>query len=221
MKSAHKVRLLVAAALLGAGFAVSSGAATISLVPSTQTIAPGNATNVDIVLSGLAPTETVGAFSFLLSFNNAILLGNSFTIDPGGIFGPGALDLSGGFVPVGGSPLDVVFAADVLIDEPTLNGAEGTGFTLATVNFTGLAEGLSPLTLAAAPSLGVFLSNFAGTGEIPASAVNGSICVDSPNGRISPCVGSVPEPATLILSALGAGVAALVGRRRRELQPQA
>src|SRR3954453_4465438 len=95
----HKaVRVLAAAALLAAGSVGSSGAATISVSPSAQTIAPGGGANVDIVLSGLTANEVVGGFSLLFSFNNAILgAPNSYTNNPGNVMGAAPLDLSNGF----------------------------------------------------------------------------------------------------------------------------
>ena len=176
---------------------------------------------MDIVLSGLAPTETVGGFSFLLSFSNGILgAPGSFTVDPGGVLGVlfpvgSALDLSGGFGAGTTSPLDVFMLADVTLSEADLKAAEGTGFTLAHVSLTGLAEGLSPLNLSVSPSQGGFFSAFDGVTLIPATAVNGSVCVDDPATPGNRCAANVPEPGTIALALIGAGFTALVGRRRR------
>jgi hypothetical protein len=210
------VRLLAAVAVVGAGLAGTSAASTISVLPSTQTIAPGATATVDIVLSGLAAGETVGGFSFLLNFNNSILgTPESFVNDPDHKMGALPLDGSPGFNGGSGSPLSLYFLADGLISEPALKALEGTGFRLATVTFTGLNEGLSPLTLSISPLAGTFLSDFTGFGVIPATAVNGSVCVDNPATAGDPCarVSPVPEPATLSL--LGAGIAFAARRRRR------
>jgi len=214
------VRLLAAVALVGAGLVGTSEASTISVIPGAQTIAPGGTATVDIILSGLTAGETVGGFSFLLSFSNAILgAPDSFTNDPDSKMGPLPLDLSPGFTGLGGSPLSLFFLADGVISEAALKVLEGTGFRLATVSFTGLAEGLSPLTLSVSPLTGVFLSDYLGTGVIPATAVNGSVCVDDPQTPGNNCNASdVPEPATLSL--LGAGLAALVARRRRQARSE-
>src|SRR5690349_2273083 len=106
----RSVRTLVTAALLAAAGAVAtSQAAVLTVTPSTQTIAVGGVAGVDIVLSGLGPTETAGGFSFLLSFNSSILgAPGSFTLDPAGVLGPLALDLSNGFGAGTTSPLDVL-----------------------------------------------------------------------------------------------------------------
>lgn len=214
------VRALVTAALLAAAGAVAtSQAAVLTVTPSSQTIAPGGSAAVDIVLSGLGPTETVGGFSFLLSFSDGILgAPGLFTLDPAVVLGPGSLDLSAGFGAGGTSPLDVLLVADLALSEADLKLAEGTGFTLAHVELTGLSEGLSPLTLSASPAFGGFLSTFDGTALIPAVAVNGSVCVDDPSTPGNSC--TVPEPGTIALALMGAGFTALVGRRRRKLELQ-
>jgi hypothetical protein len=204
--------------LVGAAFVGKSEGAIISVLPSTQTIAPGGTASVDIVLSGLAAGETVGGFSLLLSFNNTILgAPESFVNNPDNKMGASPVDLSPGF---SGGVLSLFYLADGLISEPALKAIEGTGFRLATVSFTGLAEGLSPLTLSISPITGVFLSDYLGTGVVPATAVSGSVCVDNPATPGDRCgAAAVPEPATLAL--LGAGISALVVQRRRRARSQA
>jgi hypothetical protein len=223
MTSIHRaVQFLAVLAMVGAAFVGKSEGGIISVLPSTQTIAPGGTASVDIVLSGLAAGETVGGFSLLLSFNNSILgTPDSFVNNPDGKMGLLPLDLSPGFTGGSGSPLSLYYLADGFITEPNLKLAEGAGFRLAMVNFTGLAEGLSPLTLGISPLTGVFLSDYLGTGVIPASAVNASVCVDNPSTAGDPCATQnvVPEPGTIAL--LGTGVAALVVRRRRQARSSA
>lgn len=212
------VRFLAVGVLVGAAFVAKSEGAIISVLPSTQTIAPGGTASVDIVLSGLAAGETVGSFSLLLSFNNTILgAPESFVNNPDNKMGALPLDISPGF---SGGVLSLYYLADGVISEPALKALEGTGFRLATVSFTGLAEGLSPLTLGISPLTGVFLSDYLGTGVVPATAVSGSVCVDDPATPGDRCgAAAVPEPATLAL--LGAGISALVVQRRRRARSQA
>ena len=215
------LRSLVAVLVVVAGFAAAAQASTISIQPTTQTIAPGGIASVDILLSGLTDTEIVGAFAVRLSFNNTIVgAPETFQVDPDtkmGAYDP-FNDFSGFS---SGSTLDLVYLSNLLTFPDTPVGAanlklsEGTGFRLATVTFTGLTEGLSPLTLVAIPGGGPVLSAFQGTTAIPFVFQNGSICVDDGQGpsRCGPA-DVVPEPATLAL--LGTGIAAFGARRRRK-----
>jgi hypothetical protein len=86
---------------------------------------------------------------------------------------------------------------------------------LATVTFTGLSNGFSLLTLSAPGN--AFFSDFDGNNVIPTQISNGDVCVGGVPGV--PCVAAasaVPEPATFAL--VGAGLAALVVRRRRQVK---
>ena len=118
------LRFLVATALVGAGFVGTSEATTISVLPNTQTFAPGATVSEDIVVSGLGAGDTVGGFSFLLSWDSSILgAPQSFVNDPDHKMGALPLDLSDGFTG-GGSPLSIFFLADGVISEPALRASE-------------------------------------------------------------------------------------------------
>jgi hypothetical protein len=153
MSIRNATRFLAAVVLVGAGFVGTAQASTISIVPGSQTIAPGVTTGIDIVLTGLSATETVGAFSIVLTFNDTILDGMGFANDPGDKMGAGApdcllgpCDASLGFAAGGNSPLDLFYAADLVTPEAVLHALQTGGpFVLAHVNFRGATEGLSHL----------------------------------------------------------------------------
>lgn len=198
------LRAMAVASLAAAAFLSPAGASpVVSIDPTDQTINVGDPASIDIIVSGL--TDPVGGFSFTLSFIDTIVTGTAFANDPDTKMGAVPLDLSGGFTGAGGSPLDIFFVADVSETEASLAASQGTGFRLARVDFTGIANGLSPLTLT-----NVVLSNWDGSSTLPDVRVaNGSICV----GGDCP---TVPEPATLLLVATALGVLALRRRKHTE-----
>jgi hypothetical protein len=185
------LRALIAGLVIVAA-ARTEAAPIVSITPSTQDVMVGDPVSVNIDVNGL--TAAVAGFQLLLSFDDSLLEGTGYTIGSG--LGAG-LDESLGFAGGNGSPLDLYFTS--FEDEATLAAAQGTGFTLATVTFNAIANGLSPLSLS-----GVVLTDPLGT-EIAFQHVNGSVCV---GGNCT----TVPEPGTLSL--VGAGLAVFWLRRR-------
>ena len=207
MTSAKKLfRILTVALALTGAVAAQTEAAIISVSPVSQTANVGDTVTADIIVSGLAADESVGGSSFLLSFNDSVLSGFSYTLDPDAKMGfavcGAGCDFSGGFAGGTGSPLDVFFIADASLDHTALKALQGAGFRVATVSFTATANGFSPLYLTAGG--GDLLSDAEGN-TLPAQAVNGSVCV----GGTCP---AAPEPGLLAL--LGAGLSAVAVRRK-------
>ena len=198
-------RLALAALAATAFLSQAEAAPVVSISPATQNVGVGGNAAVDIIVSGLSATDPTGGFSLTLGFNNSFVSGVSFLNDPGTKMGAVPLDLSGGF---SGGSLDLFFVADVTATLASLAAAEGTSFTLATVNFMGVAAGLSPLTLS-----NVVLSNWNGTADLAGVTVtNGEICVGAIGATCA--INPIPEPATMLLFAAGLGAVALRQRRR-------
>ena len=224
-------RILVLGILAGVLFAVRAEAVPIiSISPVSQSVNVGDPVSVDILVSGLGAAEAVGGFSLILSFNSAILSGVGFSIDPDvdaghpdGRLGVEDSSLSGGFA---GGTLDLfVFAQDFAPagagpeEFANLKPLQGAGFRLATVNFSAIGAGLSPLTLSVAAPGGTFLSDADGA-NLAATGENGSVCVAPAAGVPANCdVAAVPEPGTIAL--FGTGIAALFLRRRRQVRSRA
>lgn len=216
MISARKMfRVFTLAAALGLAAVAPSQAAIISISPASEDVVFGDNVFVDVVVSGLAPDESVGGASFFLSFDTSILTGVGFTLDPDATMGV-IDDLSGGFTGGTGSPLDIFFLADITFDHAALKLNQGASFTLATIQFQATGNGLTPLTLSTAGPSGAFLSLADGFTDLPATAVNGDVCV-IPAGTAPSCPRQSPEPGTmaLLLVGFGAAVARRSAARRR------
>ena len=207
MKSIKRVmRVLAMVAMVGAGLGANAEAAVISISPASQNANVGNTVNVDILVS-LGLGEVVGGVSLFLGFNPAILTGVSYVADPDakmGVAACGFCDFSGGF---SGGVLDLYFLADANLNQAALGALQGGGFRLATVSFLASGPGTTALTLSHAQPGGAFLSDANGN-VLPATAVNGSVCVGP-----SCFPSQVPEPGTLVL--MGMGLALAVSRHRR------
>jgi PEP-CTERM motif len=196
MTSTFKVfRVAALAILLGFGTVTHAAAAPIvSIDPVLQTVQVGDALSVDLVVSGL--TEVIGGFQALLSFDDSILSGVGYVIDPDDEF-DGELDFSFGFSGVDDSPLDLFVVG-------TPGAGQPTSFRLATISFMATALGLSPLTLS-----GVILSDEGGDADIFPGVQSGAVCVAVQGETCR----TVPEPGLLAL--IGTGIGTFVVRRRR------
>ena len=168
----------------------------VTIEPTEQTVAVGDTVSVDIMISHLDPSEAIGGFSLVVSFNDAVLQGASYAA--GSALGA-VIDLGPGFGTGGSAPLELFFSS--LEDPSDLADLQGESFSLATVSFTAVATGGSALRL-----LDVVLANADGTSDIFPDVSPGRVCVGEP-------CDAVPEPTSLLL--FGVAVVGLATRRRQ------
>jgi hypothetical protein len=172
--------------------ATSAQAATLTFVPSAQTVVGAGPVTVDLFISGLGlgSPPSVGAFDLDVSFDPTILsptnvVFSSFLGDPGSgealttfSFVSGAVDL----------------AALSLLLPGALDLLQPSSFRLATLSFSTLAIGTSPLTFSQI---------------LVADAFGAPLAVTATAGSVS----KVPEPSSLVL--ISSGVGSLFVLRRR------
>jgi len=134
---------------------------TLSLQPNSQTVAVGETFNVDVMASGV---ENLGSFEFSLDYDPALLQFNQATL--------GEFPASTGrnFTPTGPSDENgsVKYGAFSLGADA---GPSGEG-VLATLTFTALAEGVSPLDFTAAQ-----VTNISGTEQQIAQMTDGQVTI--------------------------------------------
>lgn len=190
-------RLALAAFVAALGIAAAPAAAIeLSIVPGTQTANVGDGVLADIVISGLGDgaAPSVGTFDLNVSFNPSILGFGSLVFGTGlDVLGLGSLQdfsLSSGLLNL--TELSLDSAAD-------LDALQSTNFTLASLSFSVLASGATPLTLIINA-----LGDANGDPLIVDQLGAGQVLVQN--------IGQVPEPSALAL--LGLGLLGIILRKR-------
>ncbi|MDM8522465.1 VPLPA-CTERM sorting domain-containing protein [Desulfococcaceae bacterium HSG8] len=163
-------------------------AANLSFDPSDSVIGIGGMTDVDIVVSGLE-NDDLGTFDFNVNYDNSVLDFNDYTLGTGlgDISDYDALNWGDGNL--GGT---IHLRELSLLDDLSF---QSDSFALATLSFTGIGMGNSPLSFPEDPILGDFSGD-----SLSANPESGNISV-------------IPIPGSLWL--LGSGLAALAGIRRK------
>ncbi len=139
-KSIAALRALIAVAALALGGPAQ--ALTITVTPAHSTVNVGDSVSVALVAADLASADLTH-FELDLGFDNSVLgfqsysLGTGLNLDPHD--GDESLATGGP-----GGPAAVNLAETMITGSPA---AQPTSFTLATVTFTALQAGLSPLAI--------------------------------------------------------------------------
>jgi hypothetical protein len=193
-----QITLLTALLSLATGLT----AATISFSPSSQSVAQGDAVNVDITVSGLTANQVIGGFDLTVLSDSSIVTNTGVTF--ASALGTPSLELTSSSFGVGtASASEVSFE-----DSATLDGLQSSPpFSIFRLTYTATGVGTSTLGFALTPR---DLSD--GAGNLIASTAltfgTGSITVTGTGS-------GVPEPAAFLLSSLGLGFAALLRCRQQ------
>src|SRR5215510_10175942 len=178
-------------AVIGAALGVAPAeAASLSFTPTFQTAGVGQPVTVQVtvadLVAGAAPS--VGAFDLDVTFDAALLSPTGVTFGP--LLGdPDALEA---LTSLALSPGLIDLAEVSLLAPADLDALQPSSFTLATLSFTTLAVGISPLAFSQALVDDAFATRLA------LDAAGGSVDIVAPSG------GAVPLPASAWLLAVGA-----------------
>ena len=184
--------LAVAVVSLWGMIAVTPAAAiSIDFVPAAQTRFLGEAVSVGVVVSGLlgpTPDQVVSGFDLDVLYNPAILTATGVTFSA---FLGGPLDS----IPVSSlSSGRIDFAEASFLDNAALLALQADQVTIATLHFTAIGLGTSPLTFDPVAAPGIDIAGLDGDPLLDLDVGDGSVTV-IPRQNGTP----VPTPGGLLL----------------------
>ncbi|MCE2915613.1 MAG: PEP-CTERM sorting domain-containing protein [Rubrivivax sp.] len=207
--------LAAALALAAAGLSSAQAAPMLSILPAQSNVAVNGFITVDIVISGLTGiNEIVSGFDLNVSYDTSLLRWSVIDLDPGLNVMGGVGNALFGF---DGDDSDGKIGGDVtsFLEDDDLDALQGDSFTLMSISFQGIAQGVSFLNFGTDPDLERLV-----TGRLLQSGIAGVLDLEYRGACIAVgdvnCPGQVPEPATYGLAGLallGCGIATT--RRRR------
>ncbi|WP_404364438.1 PEP-CTERM sorting domain-containing protein [Marinobacter sp.] len=194
MKMAKMLSSFIGASVFLAGTTLVQAMPMVSINPTTSYGAVGDVVSVDILWNGDG-SNYIGDWDIDLAYDDTVVSYSGstfyFGVDSFGCFDCGDFSIAGLI-----DLYEVSF--DTPVDLKNNQDSLGNAFKLATLEFVGIADGISQLTFGAST-----FGDEIGNGFIPGLA-NGQICIGSAD-----CDISVPEPTTLsvlILALAGLGV---------------
>ena len=210
MKHFNLLLILEAAVFLGA-VNLNAGSIILSADPSSSSVNVGGTVTVQVEIQGLQSDSpngpSLGGYDFLFGYNPAILgdpvisFGDPILGDQLALEVPSITCIGTACGAASNFPLDI---GEVSLDSPSvLNADQASAFTLATITFTALGTGTTPLDLG-----GVLLADENGKALTLDALEDSSVTVNSV------ATAATPEPSTGVLLPLAVGLAGLLLRRR-------
>lgn len=196
MKTILKLALVVA---LGVS-STSAAPIILSTIPSAAQVAPGDPLLVALTISGLTAggAPSLGAWIIDISYNPAVFSITDSDVTFGSLLGAVPAEASVG-VDTTTTPGLVALNQTSFLSTAALDALQPADFTLATLEFTGVAPGTSTFDFAAADLADAMLPS-------------ASLTVD---GTAPGSAEVVPEPSTLTLFGIGAAALLVVLRKRK------
>ena len=204
MKSAHLFRSIIGASLLSTCTTIAHAIPMVSIEPATSFGSIGDTIFVDIFWDGDG-ANYIGDWDIDLSYDQSVVSYSGsifhFGVDSWGCIVCGDHSTAG-VIDLFEVSLDSV--EDLIANQNSL----GNSFKLATLEFVGIADGISPLQFGnAGINFGTTFGDESGNAITP-DISGGRICIGDVN-----CTVRVPEPTTL--SILLIGLASLAIRRKQ------